>query len=363
MTAARAFRSIPTDASAGRLARAVRDELPLLAGIAAYPILAAAIFAMTGTEDAFTLPSDHVRVWSLAFFFIFPTLYLGVRTFWVVHRISGRRRIAFRAVFPESRIRQLVTGLAILFLLMIFQGAFTSIKTAMPAWQGGFPHDVAQADLDRWLHLGVDPWRYLYAVTDSAWMLRLVEWNYSQGWFLLCFGMLFWIAVSPRASGVRSRYVVTYLATWIVVGNLLALVFLSAGPAYYGLVTGDTGRFADQMALLHRSEGVMHSAVQFQAYLWYLHEHGVTGIGSGISAFPSMHVAFVTLNALFLAELFGKRVGMAAGAYVVVILVSSVYLAWHYAIDGYAAIAVTLLIYLAVRRLFRIGATRAIRAS
>ena len=63
------------------------------------------------------------------------------------------------------------------------------------------------------------------------------------------------------------------------------------------------------------------------------HGSGGEGIVGGISAFPSMHVSLVTLNALFLFE-FSRRGGLALFAYVALVVASSVYLAWHYAIDG-----------------------------
>lgn len=324
-------------------------EMPLVGAILAYAAFAALLVIGTGATHALAF-SSYLGIWSIPFFFVFPTLYLGTRMFWVVHRVDRRRRLALRSVFPPLRMRQFATGMVLLLALMFFQGGFTSIKAAMPFWQSGFPHDEIQANLDRALHFGSDPWRYLFAVTDARWLQRLVEWNYSQGWFLSCFGFLFWMAVSPRAAQKRTRYMATYVATWAVIGNLLAFLFLSAGPAYYGAVTGDTARFAGQMALLERGAGTMHSAVGFQAYLWSLYENATAGIGSGISAFPSMHVGLATLNALFLAE-FGRRYALIGVAYVVVIQLSSVYLAWHYAIDGYAAILVAGLLYLAMRKL------------
>jgi membrane-associated phospholipid phosphatase len=148
---------------------------------------------------------------------------------------------------------------------------------------------------------------------------------------------------------VRSRYLFAFMLLWIVVGNVLAGLFLSAGPAFYGLVTGDVGRFADQLAFLARGDGVAHSAATYQNYLWNLHDSGETGLASGISAFPSVHVGLISLNAFFLYG-YRRRLGIAAFCYVLFVGVSSVYLAWHYAIDGYVAFAAAGLIYLAIMK-------------
>ncbi|MCV0394671.1 MAG: phosphatase PAP2 family protein [Rhizobiaceae bacterium] len=336
----------PVSLRAGTVDR-IRADRPLHVAILAYGGMVMLLLHATGTSQAAAFAS-YVPVWSVAFFFVFPVLYAGWRVLAVVHRVDRRRRLAWRAVFPAGRIDAMAAGVPLLATLMVFQGAFTSFKAAMPIWRGGFVHDAIQADIDRFLHMGVDPWRWLFSLSDAYWLQRAVEISYSQIWFVFCFGFLFWVVVSPAAAGIRTRYLVAYVATWIVVGNLLALVFLSAGPAYFGLVTGDHARFAEQLAILSRSAGVAHSAVELQAYLWASHEGRVAGLGTGISAFPSMHVALATLNMLFLWER-SRRWGMIAAGYLLVVLASSVYLAWHYAIDGYAAIALVAAIHFGLR--------------
>ncbi len=81
-----------------------------------------------------------------------------------------------------------------------------------------------------------------------------------------------------------------------------------------------------------------------------MNESGVIGVGAGISAFPSMHVAAATLNALFLSER-GRVLAAVGWSYVALILFGSVYLGWHYAIDGLFSVPATILIYAALRRL------------
>ena len=148
------------------------------------------------------------------------------------------------------------------------------------------------------------------------------------------------------------------MLVWILVGNLLAGLFMSAGPAFYGEVTGDKLRFAGLLEFLAHGASSPGSSAYCQAYLWTLNTIGQTGLGSGISAFPSVHVALATLNALFARE-YSRRLGIVAFAYAALIEVSSVYLGWHYAIDGYAAAIATVLIYVATRRMLPAGRTRA----
>jgi membrane-associated phospholipid phosphatase len=135
---------------------------------------------------------------------------------------------------------------------------------------------------------------------------------------------------------------------------VLAGQFLSAGPAFHGYVTGDEARFAEQLQFLARDVGLPNSTASYQTYLWDLHVAGQPGFASGISAFPSVHVGIATLNALFLYE-YSRRLGYAAFAYAALIIASSVYLGWHYAVDGYAAVAIVLAIHLALRKAFSLA--------
>jgi membrane-associated phospholipid phosphatase len=128
---------------------------------------------------------------------------------------------------------------------------------------------------------------------------------------------------------------------WGVIGNFIAGLLPTAGPALYGLATGDATRFTHLQAFLGSTP---NTTAATQHYLWQAHEQGASVLGAGISAFPSMHVAVACMCALFVAELGGVWRFVALG-YTLLIMASSVYLGWHYAIDGYAAVLLTTAIY------------------
>lgn len=328
--------------------RLIRDDAGLYLVILLYTAAGLALLAATGAAGHATYGVYLVR-WIVTFAMVFPAIALLIDLLLVVHRFDDRRRLAMRSAFSIRRIACLLSGMALMMMMMLFQGTFTSLKSAMTFWQGGFLHDRVQADIDRWLHFGVDPWRLLYAFGEHEMVRRIVEVNYNMVWFLICFGALFFVLTSPRMRAVRARYLVCFMLIWVICGNLVAGLFLSAGPAFYGAVTGDVERFAGQMAFLAQGIGQPHSAATYQNYLWSLHDGGTTGFGSGISAFPSVHVAMIAMIAMFLAE-HSRRLAMLAFAYVAFIVASSVYLAWHYAIDGYVSIAMVVVIHLLVRR-------------
>jgi membrane protein implicated in regulation of membrane protease activity len=66
-----------------------------------------------------------------------------------------------------------------------------------------------------------------------------------------------------------------------------------------------------------------------------------------------MHVAIAMLNALFIREILGRLAAFLAWSYLAFILFGSVYLGWHYAVDGYASIVLVAIIYWAGRRISR----------
>lgn len=329
------------------LTRFVQDA-PLYAFILAYTAAGLTFINWVGAWDrvAYTM---YVERWVLTFGIFMPLVAILFDSTHIIHRFNRRRRLAFRRVFSTQRLTYLVTGVGLLLAMIFFQGTFTSVKNALSVWQNGFPYDGIQADIDAWLHFGIDPWRWLFIVGQHEWVLAAVEWNYNLVWFVLCFGTLFFVATSPKAERIRARYILCFMLAWIVCGNIFAGLFLSAGPAFYGHVTGDETRFAEQLAFLAASEGMNHSAITYQDYLWQLHNARQTGFGSGISAFPSVHVALIALNTFFAFE-YSRRLGLWMAAYLVFIIASSVYLAWHYAIDGYASVAIMGVIYILTKR-------------
>ena len=328
---------------------ALRSDWPVYAAAALY--LAWGYAFLAGLDHmAFGMLNAYYRAWSINFGALAPLFVTIIGIVHITLRLKGRKALGYRAMFAPRRVGRFLAGTVLLLTAaLLFTTMFSSIKTSFPLAHG-FIHDVAQADIDKAIHFGVDPWRLLYAVAQHPLVLRALELNYNAFWFIICYGALYWVATSPRADGVRVRYILTWFASWIVVGNLMAGTWLSAGPVYYGHVTGDTARFAEQLAFLATTAGQQNSAHNFQAYLWHLYSSGQVGIGSGISAFPSMHVALATLNALFIGEV-SRRWAAVMWAYVVLIIMSSVYLGWHYAIDGYAAVATVAALHWALRRL------------
>ena len=119
----------------------------------------------------------------------------------------------------------------------------------------------------------------------------------------------------------------------------MAFLGLSAGPIYYDRLFG-TEVYSEMRASLAAAgiEGSFFGDVQ--QGLWDAYEEEAQAIGSGISAFPSVHVAMMTVTALYLQEKH-RLLGLLGWAMFAGVLFISVWTGYHYAIDGYfSAIAV-----------------------
>ncbi|TCM79052.1 PAP2 superfamily protein [Rhizobium sp. BK068] len=323
-------------------------DLWLYLAVAVYFVIGVVLLIADGHAEmmSFGLYFDQ---WTYLFLFLMPLMAIVFDYAWIFFRFDDRRSLAVRRAFSPQRLAHLFSGMALLMALMIFQGTFTSIKNLLPIIRGGFLYDQWLANLDALLSFGRDPWKVLLSIAGHDAIIKIVDWNYSVLWFVVCFGTLFYVATSPRAASMRVRYISMFMLVWVVCGNILAGIFISAGPVFYGAVTGDERRFAELATFLALPDGPA-AANLFQSYLWSLHAHSTSGFGSGISAFPSVHVGLIALNAFFAAEV-SRKLGIIAFCYTAFVMASSVYLGWHYAVDGYASLLVVGVGHFALRSL------------
>jgi hypothetical protein len=165
-------------------------------------------------------------------------------------------------------------------------------------------------------------------------------------WFVAKFSVLYWQAFSTRNPKLRAQFFITYMLVWILNGTILATLLSSAGPCYFGAVTGlADDPFAPLMAFLHQSNDIMPVWDLFaQEYLWAAYENRSVTLFSGISAMPSMHISLSFLFAL-LGWAHGRSTGIFFTAYLVLMMIGSVHLGWHYAIDGYVGMATTFIVW------------------
>jgi hypothetical protein len=334
----------------------IAADAPLYGLIVLYSLAVAAVAGFS-----LSLVSTTVTVWFVKNWLLLPTLLLILVGLRIGFNSRVRKGLAFRIIFGPQRMGRFFAGIVLLTTAGLFHGMFTTAKLALSRLELGFPNDVLQAEIDRVLHFGVDPLHLLYAVAKNEVVLKLVETVYNDLWFLVVFTVLFLVAISPAARAVRLRYVACYLLTWALVGTVFAALFRSAGPVFYELATGDGQRFADVVNFIAVTADRGTSTLDRVHYLEAVREGGSSSLAGGISAFPSVHVGVTALNAFFAFEV-SKRLGYIATGFLAFVLLASVYLGWHYAIDGYAAIAIVAVIYYGMRKAmavrWKLGAAR-----
>jgi membrane-associated phospholipid phosphatase len=150
---------------------------------------------------------------------------------------------------------------------------------------------------------------------------------------------------------LRLCFFVSTLLVWILLGSGLGTILSSAGPCYYSeTVSASEDPFAPLVSKLNEiHEGNFLYAINNERLLWKAKLEGQWWPFGGISAMPSIHLAMAALFVLVAFD-HNKWLGMFFVAYLFVIQIGSVILAWHYGIDGYAGIILAYVIWILVKR-------------
>jgi membrane-associated phospholipid phosphatase len=215
---------------------------------------------------------------------------------------------------------------------IMLQMGFLLFKSAIPQLVP-FYADPFLAELDRALLFGHDAWQ-LADLISPDWLVGWFPAIYLVFWSYLAYSFQVLIVASDHDDARVLRYSWLFLLSWVVNGNLLALIGSSVGPIYYDLLLG-TDRFAEMHAAFEASGFSQGKIARLQMFLWE-QSHDFY---SYISAFPSVHVAVAGVAALYLRERF--RLLWPIGAlFAASILLISVYSGYHYLLDGVVSLGV-----------------------
>jgi hypothetical protein len=298
-----------------------------------------------------------------------PT-YMVMMPFMVLCLLAARALIIMTTERPQRPLSQLWqeirTSLAtperlahavpMLVAMLVFGGTFTVVKASIPFLMP-FSWDQAFEQLDRWLHGGVAPWQLLQPLLGQPIITHAINWAYNF-WFYFLSLIWVWQAFRQSDNGLRLQFFLSLTLGWILLGNVAATWLSSAGPCYYARIVGLPDPYAPLMSYLHRVEET-HAiwALGAQEMLWGNYQMRDVMVGSGISAMPSMHVAIATLFALVCWRV-RRWLGIVMAIYAVIIMLGSVHLGWHYAVDGYLGAAGMLAIWWCVGWCLKRGAER-----
>jgi hypothetical protein len=289
-----------------------------------------------------------------------PTLYLpafcssyllGAAILFVVVRVHhglgrGAQPLLFfpRVWTPTAFRRGLMAAAPFLIAWPFFMAGFTAMKNLLNDVVP-FTWDSTFVEIGRALHFGQHAWQWLDI--ENPLVTRLLESAYAF-WGVLLVAIPFAVAMHRSAAPARSRFLISLILVFILLGNIAAGAFMSAGPFWFQFTGARHNDYAGLFAYLAQVDpNGDFSAISFQRYLWRAYLQDAAQLGTGISAFPSIHVAVATLYVLYAWPL-GRLPRLAAAAYLLVVMVGAVHLGWHYGLDCYAGLFGAASIYGAV---------------
>lgn len=244
----------------------------------------------------------------------------GLTFFWLAQldlaKVENKREVVL-ARLKSTDVPVIYVAVGAQFLLLGW------LKAAMP-FSVGFHADQLLADADAWI-FGADPWRLVQWLPPTLIDTAYITWAQSN---------LFMMAILPLfpKSPKRDRAIISF---FLVVSACAILQYAvpSAGPIFYERL-GFGDRFAD---LPSRPWATVTAD-----YLWANYLDNAARVGTGISAFPSLHVAGAAWVAIVVSS-YSRLLAPLAWAYFVLIMMGSVFLGWHYALDGIAGLIIAVL--------------------
>jgi hypothetical protein len=237
-----------------------------------------------------------------------------------------------KARYTAPAFRRAVTaGLPMLGVAIVLLPYFSAMKSAIPLFND-YSWDAAFIAWDRAIFFGYDAWEVFQPVLGYPVVTALLALLYHLWFFLLYPGVMFF-AFARIDSRVRRQFFLTYVLSWTLIGGAMATLLASVGPCFAGPLLDDSTFDAQMAYLAAANEQVPVMTLRVQAMLLEWHAAAQNGLGSGITAMPSMHCAVAFLYWLAVRRI-SKRWGVFFAAFFFVIWVSSVHLAYHYAVDG-----------------------------
>ena len=266
---------------------------------------------------------DHIPDYFGRFINWLNFMFAGV-IFWMIVQLHRLRKAGVESPISEivARFKQhrattlaaVAGGMLAGVDMLCFMWIKPELTAVSPFWA-----DELLADIDHAI-FRTDPWRLFQGID-----LTVHAGAYSFLWAVAIMGTIMWL-LAQKPSAERSASLTAYFAIWSLFGTVGQLLLSSAGPIFYQRA-GLGDRFAEL------SDNIPQVTEMVSGYLWSFHTSGTLGVGAGISAMPSLHIATATWIFLTFRGL-RSRLAPVAAVFALYMWALSVALGWHYAIDG-----------------------------
>lgn len=326
-------------------------------------------FLFFATLYALMIHSTHLPLsGTLAKLFFFKVLeivggvYLVSVPILIVKAVRHARKFGAASLrTTEAKVAIVSPYWSLTFLLLTLRRAFVILGAIyffvhlkhLVLWFNHSNNDLFYWNLDRLLHFGVQPNIFaMEHIGPNHNAAVLLDWLYIKYFdYKLIVSFFFLTELTGRK--LSDSYFLAYSLLWFL-GGLAYLVKPADGPCYAMLTPYSIDLSPEKRAHivpfplitdLPQSyvnayvEAKIPTAKFYQLKLWedrqaFLRGHRLPGVFYGISAMPSLHVAAVTFIAVFLFQTSALMGGIGV-VYAITTFIGSIFLQWHYAVDGY----------------------------
>lgn len=315
-----------------------RDRAAIVSGLAFFVVVLLAASLSGRRSVAFSSIATNM-VLIIVGLFVIAAPYLLLK----LAKVRPESPFQYLRTSRSLRLHAMRTFIALPFLFMVslFLPSFSLAKShvghVLP-----YEWDQAFLAMDLAIH-GTDAWQLVHPLIGYAPITFGISIAY-QIWIFLLYIAVPWLWIVKMPKTLRKQFGLSYMLCWIIIGAIFANIFTSVGPCFLEPITGDAHfrPLMDYLTVTDRQYPILALDVQQSLLEWRVNGDGK--LGSGISAMPSMHVSIALLVFLMMRRI-GRVAGWVFGTFFVVILLGSVHTGYHYAVDGYASMLLTMLIW------------------
>ena len=262
------------------------------------------------------------RLTSAAVLFgLFAVADAGVRSLRTTRSLRGTLGV-LRARWPGRRLLIAANGLLVYHLVYV---CYRNLKS----WDAlNQPRDRDLLSVEKWLFLGHSPAQLLHDLLGTGTAAYVLESVYTSFAHLVPLAVVGALVFVDR---IRDGYVLLVSAMWVwVLGVASYYLIPTLGP--FASAPGDFARLPDT--------SITSTQAEYLAARAHLLAHPAAGDAfASISAFASLHVGFTFMVVLMLRYYGLTRLSHVATAYLVAVMLATVYFGWHFALDVVAGLA------------------------